>query len=101
MTASVFRPRLARMPVLALLGVLGLATTGLAQQQSSPAGTASDAEKTGVGQRGTKIAPSTNPTLATNPASPPASTTGATARGTKAGPSTDPGSPTQTPQQTR
>jgi len=101
MRASVFRPRLARMSMLALLGVLGLAANGLAQQQSSPAGTASDAEKTGVGQRGTKVAPSTDPTLTTNPASPPASTTGATPRGTKAGPTTSPGSPTQTPGQTR
>jgi hypothetical protein len=101
MTPNLFRSRLTWVPALTLLGLLGLATQGLAQQQSSPAGTTSDADKTGVGQRGTKVAPSSNPTLATNPASPPPSTTGATSRGSKAGPTTTPGSPTQTPSQTR
>ena len=101
MSPRVFRPRRSGVLALALLGVLGLATQGLAQQQAAPSGTASDAEKTGVGPRGTKVAPSTDPTLTTNPASPPASTTGVQPRGTKAGPSTDPGSPTHTPGQTR
>ena len=103
MSPRLFRLRLAWMPVLALLGILGLAANGSAQQQAVPSGMSSDADKTGAGPRGAaEVGPSSNPTMNTMPASPPASTTGVGPRGTKAGPSTQPGGPTnQTPQQTR
>ena len=103
MKASVFRLRLAWVPALALLGTLGLAANGLAQQQGARSGTASDADQTGAGPRGTPGSPSSNPTKNTMPASPPASTTGmAEPRGTPGSASTEPGAPTnQTPQQTR
>jgi hypothetical protein len=102
MSPRLFRLRLAWMPVLALLGILGLAANGLAQQQAVPSGMSSDAAKTGAGPRGTGAAPSSNPTMNTMPASPPESTTGSGPRGTPGSPSTNPGAPTtQTPQQTR
>jgi hypothetical protein len=102
MKLNLFGPSLLLAPILATLGTVGLATHGLAQQNAAPPGMSSDTQKTGAGPRGTKVAPSSNPTLATNPASPPESTTGVGSRGNKAAPSTEPGAPTnQTPQQTR
>jgi len=102
MKSNLFGPGFLAVPILAALGTLGLATHGLAQQNAASPGMSSDTDKTGAGPRGTRVAPSSNPTLSTNPASPPESTTGVGPRGTKAAPSTEPGAPTnQNPQQTR
>lgn len=101
MKARFLRPRSTLVPLLALLGALGLAAHSQAQN-AAPPGMKTDPDKTGVGPRGTKVGPSSSPTLSTQPASPPATTTGSGPRGTPTSPSTDPGAPTtKTPQQTR
>jgi hypothetical protein len=103
MSPYLFRPRLSVVPILALLGTVGLAAHVLAQQNPAPPGMQVGPEKTGAGPRGTPdVGPSTNPGTIVNPASPPPSTTGVPGtRGTKIGPTTTPGAPTETPQQTR
>ena len=57
---SRFHQTKAAMAVVGLCGVLGLAVPAMAQNTSSDMNK-SDQAKTGVGQRGTKVAPSTQP----------------------------------------
>jgi hypothetical protein len=79
---------------LSLVGVLALTVPTLAQNTSGNATGGTDQtapEQTGVGPRGSKVGPSTDPGLAgRGPTSSPASKTGVGARGSKVGPSTEP-----------
>lgn len=70
-----------------LLGAPALAQTSSGSQP----GGASDTARTGVGPRGTPVAPSTDPGLAGQSTSSAPSQTGAGPRGTPAAPSTQPG----------
>jgi hypothetical protein len=79
---------------LSLAGILTLAVPTLAQ--NSPNNTTGGAtqpgpDKTGVGPRGSKVGPSTDPGLAgRGPTSSSASQTGVGSRGSKVAPSTEP-----------
>ena len=79
---------------LSLVGVLAFTVPTLAQNtagSSTEGGDQTAPGKTGVGARGSKVAPSTDPGLAgRGPTSSPASKTGVGPRGSKVGPSTEP-----------
>ena len=80
--------------VLSLVGILAITAPTLAQNTSGTATGGADQTapgQTGVGPRGSKVAPSTDPGLAgRGPTSSPASKTGVGVRGSKVGPSTEP-----------
>jgi hypothetical protein len=79
---------------LSLIGVLAFTLPSLAQNTGGSSNGGADQtapEKTGVGARGSKVAPSTDPGLASHgPTSSPESKTGVGVRGSKVGPSTEP-----------
>jgi hypothetical protein len=72
-----------------LAGVTGFAANTRAQNAGANSGTVAAPEKTGVGERGTKAGPSTDPGLDKTSSSSP-SQTGVGERGGKAGPTTPP-----------
>jgi len=91
--------------VLALAGTLGVTAPAFAQNAGKAdenphgqgeKGTMSNPGATGVGQRGTKVAPSTNPAQSGPSASTSEAATGTGKRGTKSGPSTQPPASGQT-----